>query len=209
MRRLSVSLCVLSLTALTLLSGCGVVGRTPPSTYYVLNAGTEPELVNIRVTGPRVAVGPLTLPGYLDRTAILVRPSGDPASPQVEIRELSVWSEPLGDGMVRLLCDGLSRRLKAHDGLAFPLQASIPATWRLSVDVARFDGALGGAVVLDVGWTLATSLGEVQAMGRFSRSIAAGQDMADMVLAQSRLLDQFSEVLAEEIMQAEKTTQGE
>lgn len=190
-------LCVL------LLSGCGL-GRTQPSTFHVLNTGLEPVPVVTRITGPRVAVGPVTLPGYLDRNPIFVRPADNPAATEVQIREFALWSEPLTDGVARVICESLSRRLGPSDGMAFPLHAAIPPTWRLSIDVARLDGAPGSMVTLEAGWTLSTALGDVFAMGRFVRSAPCGPELADMIRVQSLLLEQFGEALSAEVLASEK-----
>lgn len=184
------------------LAACGF-GRSPAPTYYTLGATLPPKIESVRLSGPRVAVGPLTLPGYLDRNALFMRSTQDPAAPEVVIRDLAQWSEPLSDGVVRVLCAGISRRLSTQDGMAFPLHAAIPATWRLSVDMTRFDGAPGGEVTLESGWTLATALGDVFAMGRHSDTIPCGPEIADMVNAQNVLLDRFSEALTKEIVAAE------
>lgn len=193
-------LCVLCLP----LTACGL-GRSPAPTYYALSAVAPLKIDNVKLSGPRVAVGPLTLPSYLDRNALFTRSAQNPAAPEVSIREQSQWSEPLNDGVIRVLCAGISYRLNAHEGMAFPLQAAIPSTWRLSLDMTRFDGAPGGDVTLEAGWTLATALGDVFAMGRYTDTLTSGPDIAHMISTQSMLLDRFSQALATEILAAEKS----
>lgn len=194
--------CLLLCGLCLLLAGCGL-GRSPVPTYYALGSPVPLKIESGRLTGPRVAVGPLTLPGYLDRNALFTRSAQNPEIPEVLIREQAQWSEPLTDGVVRVLCAGISRRLSNQDGMAFPLHAAIPATWRLSVDMTRFDGAPGGEVTLETGWTLATALGDVFYMGRHTDTIPCGPELADMVNAQSTLLDRFAEALTKEILAAE------
>lgn len=200
---LSRSLGLLLTLSTLMLSACGL-GRTQPSSYHILNTGLEPVSMITRVTGPRVAVGPITLPSYLDRTPIFVRPVHAPDATEVQIHEFALWGEPLLDGVNRLVCDALSRRLSPTQGLAFPLHATIPSTYRLSVDVARFDGAPGGSVTLEAGWTLADPHGNVYTMGRFVQSAPCGPELHDMIRAQSLLLDQFGENLTTEILATEK-----
>lgn len=186
-----------------LLGGCGL-GRTQPSTFHVLNTGLEPAAAVTRITGPRVAVGPVTLPAYLDRNPIFVRQADNPAATEVQIHEFALWSEPLTDGVARVICETLSRHLGPADGMAFPLHAAIPPTWRLTIDVARLDGAPNSSITLEAGWTLSTALGDVFAMGRFVQSAPCGPELADMIRAQSLLLNQFGEALSTEILAAER-----
>lgn len=188
-----------------LLSACGL-GRTPPTDYYALTTQSDMETTAMALHGPRVAVGPLTLPGYLDRNALILH---SPGSPQARVKEQAVWSEPIVDGVSRVLCDSLTRRLKPSQGMAFPLRAAIPATWRIAVDVNRLDGAPDGVVILEASWTLIPAHGnttlesDVVAMGRFVDSTPAGSTLDAFVLAQSQLLERFGAVLAGEILSAE------
>lgn len=191
-----------------LLSACGL-GRTPPPDYYVLTVGAEPLPGDTTLDGPRVALGPLTLPGYLDRNALILHSSG---KTQADVVEQAAWSEPIADGVSRVLCDSLSRRLRPTQGMAFPLRAAIPASWRVSVDMSRLDGEPGGTATLEAGWTLTAVSSpvsgnagdhEVVAMGHFVDTMPAGETLSSFVFAQSQLLDRFGAALAREVLRAE------
>ncbi len=182
---------------------CGLVAAgcsfhsSPETFYYVLStsssfAADPPGELN-SVNGPRIAVGPVTVPGYLDHERVFVRENG---RSRVRLEEYHHWGEPLDEGIGRVLCDVLSARPTIKNSVVFPLRAAMSPDWRVSVDVARFDGAPGETVVLDAGWTIASSAGTPVLQGRFSKSLAAGSSVSAMVEAQSRLLEMLGQELA-------------
>ena len=67
------------------------------------------------------------------------------------------------------------------------------------MDIARFDGAPNGSVILDAGWSLVNESGEELKSGRFVQHAPAGPDIPSMVQAQSALLAQFGVVLGQMI----------
>ncbi|WP_303238302.1 membrane integrity-associated transporter subunit PqiC [uncultured Bilophila sp.] len=184
-----------ALLALSLLAagGCSV-GRSPRPDFYMLSSPAENAAVpgHEAAVGPRVAIGPVTIPGYLDRPQIFVR---DGNQVKVRLEEFNHWSEPFGEGVTRVLCDAVSASLAPRKGLAFPMRSPQQPQWRIAVDIARFDGAPGGDVVLDAGWTLVNEIGDEIRSGRFVQRTAAGPDITSMVRAHSALLAQFGAVL--------------
>lgn len=186
-KRLPAFPALLALAALLATGGCF---RSPRPDFYMLaspaeNAarpGTE------AVKGPRVAIGPVAIPGYLDRPQIFLREGNDVS---VKLSEFNHWSEPVRQGIPRVLCDAVTASLLPRQGLAVPLRSSQQCQWRIAVDVARFDGSPGGEVVLDAGWLLLNEHGDAVNSGRFVRRATAGPDIASMVQAQSNLLAQF------------------
>lgn len=188
-------LCSLALTA------CGFPS-SPETRYYVLTSSAEASLPTgqSEVSGPRVAVGPVTVPGYLDHNRIFLRNEN---SSRVSLAEYHHWSEPLEEGVSRLLCDTISDCLGPRHGLAFPLRAGLSPDWRTSVDIARFDGSLGGTVMLDAGWMISTPQGDPVLQGRFVDRLAAGDSVAEVVRSQAQLLDRLGKVLAEAVIALE------
>lgn len=190
-RRLSFPLALLAALALLTAGGCF---RSPRPDFYMLASPAEnaarPGTEAVR--GPRVAIGPVAIPGYLDRPQIFLREGNDV---NVKLAEFNQWSEPVKQGIGRVLCDAVSTSLLPRQGLAVPLRSSQQFQWRIAVDIARFDGAPNGDVLLDAGWLLVNEQGDALRSGRFVRRAAAGPNIASMVQAQSRLLAQFGETL--------------
>ena len=137
-----------------------------------------------KISGPRVAIGPVSIPGYLDRPQLFLRDGNDV---KVELAEFNHWSEPFGEGVTRVLCDAVSASLTPRKGLASPMRSQQPFLWRIAVDIARFDGTPNGSVILDAGWSLVNESGEELKSGRFVQHAPAGPDIPSMVQAQRSL----------------------
>ncbi|MEI6557303.1 MAG: PqiC family protein [Rhodospirillaceae bacterium] len=151
------------LSLLFALLGGGGCTPPPPPTLYVLQA---PEAVapaarpNPDRGGHRLAValGPVTVPDYLDRTDI-VRRAGDN---RLDLGADERWAEPLRSGLQRLLIALLADRLgpgywvTGGAGRAGQLEIEVP------VDIEAFEEDAGGQAVLAATW-------EVRAGGRVAR----------------------------------------
>jgi uncharacterized lipoprotein YmbA len=76
--------------------------------------------------------------------------------------------------------------------------SSIPADYRLEVDVLRLDGNLGGQVALISQWALLeTEDGGLILMRRSEyQELAADQTVKELVLAQSRMIENLSRDIA-------------
>lgn len=181
------------LIVLLAVGGCSL-GRSPRSSFYMLTSPAETTVPAERfaVTGPRVAVGPVSVPGYLDRPELFLRKGN---STNVELTEFHQWSEPITDGVTRVLCDAISASLAARKGLAFPLRSPLHPQWRISIDITRLDGSLKGEVLLDAGWILADEQGTEVRSGRFVRRAPAGETITTLVQAQSALLAELGATL--------------
>ena len=78
-----------------------------------------------KISGPRVAIGPVAIPGYLDRPQLFLRDGNDV---KVELAEFNHWSEPFGEGVIRVLCDAVSASLapRKRAGLPHPFATAFP-----------------------------------------------------------------------------------
>lgn len=148
----SLLLALLALAGLLTAGGCSL-GRSPRPDFYMLSSPVENVVQSgkEKISGPRVAIGPVSIPGYLDRPQLFLRDGNDV---KVELAEFNHWSEPFGEGVTRVLCDAVSASLTPRKGLASPMRSQQPFLWRIAVDIARFDGAPNGSVILDAGWSL-------------------------------------------------------
>ena len=193
----SLLLALLALAGLLSIGGC-LLGRSPRPDFYMLSSPVENVVQSgkEKISGPRVAIGPVSIPGYLDRPQLFLRDGNDV---KVELAEFNHWSEPFGEGVTRVLCDAVSASLTPRKGLASPMRSQQPFQWRIAVDIARFDGAPNGSVILDAGWSLVNESGEELKSGRFVQHAPAGPDIPSMVQAQSALLAQFGAVLGQMI----------
>jgi len=180
-------LCAVVLTAV----GCG--GRSAPTRFYVLapiaaaaTAGSDGRPVSI-------GVGPVRLPGYIDRPQIVTRRVAE----EIDLAEFDRWGEPLADGVPRTIADNLALLMPRERIALFPWLGSRSVQYQVVVDIARFDGPLGGAVVLDARWRIIgpdrADLGE----RRFSASEPSGAaTYPALVAAMSRSLGALSREIA-------------
>jgi uncharacterized lipoprotein YmbA len=96
-----------------------------------------------------VGIGPVALPGYLDRPQMVTRP----APTDLRVAEFNQWAEPLRESVVRALGDDLSALLDSDRVYAYPWEARHTPDYRVAVDVNRFEAA-GDHAVLVARWTL-------------------------------------------------------
>lgn len=187
---------------LTALLGCGT---TAPSRLYTLAAlsGSGDETPVVTTAHPlRVQVGPVQLPKYLNRPQIVTRLSPN----EIQAADFDRWAEPLQDNILRVLVENLSHLL-SHEHIAVSSWGvPAPANYRVSVNVSRFDGQLGGNVFLMAEWTLYNN--EKNQVILEKRSViteASGQsDYVSLVSAKSTALANLSREIADNIGSLQK-----
>lgn len=176
---------LLSLALALSLAACAPSGPNPR--YYVLSGPAAP--ASSAVSGPRLGVLPVTMPGYLDRPQLVTR---DANGVGIHVDAFSRWGEELSLGVSRLLCESLA----AHGRPAVSLRTGARTEERLVVEVLRFDGTPGGSATLDALWTLQRR-GRILASGRTVLEEAAGKDTESLIQAQSKLVFRLGSALAE------------
>ncbi len=180
------------------LVGCAV---SDPSRYYMLGPSADPGAAARPATSGSsltVGVGPVTIPGYLDRIQIVTR-SGDD---QVEIWPYHRWAEPVDSGIAQALAAAIASRT-ANDRVAvFPWRGSVARLieYQVVVAVVRFDGSPGRDVTLDTRWRI---VGKDAKEIVFRRSVITepvrGSGFAPLVAAMNRAISALGEEIALEI----------
>jgi uncharacterized protein len=188
------------------LTSCAV---SDPTQYYALGrvgAGSTESRANASTTqgsaagtaAEGIGVGPVIMPGYLDRIQVVTRSGTD----QVEFSAFRRWAEPLDDGIARVLAEEIGARVPTERIVTFPWRGVVARAiqYRVVVAVLRFDGRLGGDVTLDTRWRI---LGRDGAELAFRRSTvseaAAGPGYEQMVGAMTRTLGALGQQIAAEI----------
>ena len=186
------------LCGLFALSGCGLGQRSPETRYYVLTLpSSSGHAAGARaITGPRLGIGPINLPAYLNRQQIFIRQGN---STDVKLADYDRWGEDMSEGIARLLVEAISDKLTDASGVAQPLRAAEFAERRIGVNINRFDGAPGAEVVLNADWGLYTQQGDLLWAGHFQATAPAGSDMDGLVRAHGELLAQLAAVLASSV----------
>jgi len=175
--------------ALLLLSGCS----SPRVTFYTLNAAATTEATAPSPSVDSVAIGPVTLPDRLDRPQLVVRTSAN----RVDILETHRWAESLKSEIPRIIAADLDLLLKPARVSTYPQNAGLDASYRILIDIQRFEMTAGEGVALDALWSVRRSDGVAVTSGRSVVSEPAGAAGYDaLVAAQSRALASVSRDLA-------------
>ncbi len=177
------------------LDASGCVSVSPPPTSYLLSVAAPPPPAAIAPVV--VGVGPISIPAYLDRSSIVVR-TGDGG--EVGLSGEHRWAELLRDGIPRTLAGNVSAMIPTDAVPVFPWRTPWTVQYRVSVDILRFDGAVGGSVVLDARWRLLDGAGKELAL----RAVHLQEPCAEgayegLVSAHNRLLASLSRDIAAEI----------
>ncbi|RED48098.1 PqiC family protein [Aestuariispira insulae] len=144
----------IALAAVLLLAGC-VGSPSQPTRFYMLSAGGAEQDGPPLSAGKAVLLGPVTLPGYLDRPQLVTHTSDN----KLALSELDQWAEPLHDNLKRVLIDNLSAALETEQVYAYP--ASLrpgPDVIQITLDIAEVRFSPTGDVSLKARWSLFNSL---------------------------------------------------
>ncbi len=193
-------LCVLLAT--TLLVACA---DPKPTTFYLLESNTLSPMEELNAVNtkkmPKILLQEINIPGYLDRDALINRPS---SGVRVEIANFNSWAEELEGGIQRVLSDVLVGKLLKRDVALLSIDDDGANARKLYIFIQRFDGQLGGSATIDARWTLHNSLQVAIASGAFVDTTPAGPTYQSMVAAQSALLVKFAEHISGPIARAAK-----
>ena len=192
---MNIKICLCCLVVLTA-SACA---SSPNSHFYMLApmqeaAVSAPAAADNRVS---ICVGPVLVPGYLDRMPMCVRDSAH----EVTYAEFHRWAESLEHGISRVLVENLSQLLGTARIDVFPWKTPAPADYQVRVMLIRFDGALGEQAVLKARWSLTVAGKEMPVVDTMSAMTepVKSKTYAALVEAQNRTLDRLSREIASAI----------
>lgn len=144
-----------------------------------------------------VAVGPVTVPDYLNRPQIVTRtgPTG------VQLDEFERWAGSLEQDVSRVLAENLSVLLSPDNVTVVRWlreSSTFPAGYRVVVDVNRFDGDPGKSVFLTARWSVrGEQQGKILSAGESNiTEPVAGQEYNALVEAMSRALAALAREIA-------------
>ena len=149
---------LLVLVATIGLAGCAV---SDPTQFYTLGQPTTRSVSGETASTHRgaaepgaltIGVGPVNMPGYLERSQLVTRTDAD----QVRIVTFHRWAEPLSEGIARVLGEEIGARVGTDRIIMFPWPGVVARTiqYQVIVAVLRFDGRPGGDVTLDTRWRI-------------------------------------------------------
>jgi uncharacterized protein len=179
-----------------LLFAMGALGpgcASTPSKFYTLSPAAEPGGATASYS---VAVGPVSVPAMIDRPQMVVNVGPN----QVGIDEFNRWASPLQSDIARVVAENLAKMLGTPLVSVFPQATAAGASYRVLIDVMRFESAPGKGANLDAVWTVRGAKEGASRAGRttVSEPVADGSTVA-LVAAHSRALGRLSRDVAEAI----------
>jgi uncharacterized protein len=193
------------LFAVLLFAGCST---TPNARFYTLSSDSTPESLaaSYDKASYSVAVGPVTVPDYVDQPQLVVRVSAN----EVRVEEFNRWAEPLESQIPRVIAANLERELVSARVITLNQSGGLDADFRVGVDVQRFDLVLGGAVTVGVDWTVRRFGGGEFKDGQSGVREPTGSDSYEaLVAALSRAFERVSRDIAQAVRAAAAMQKGD
>ncbi len=177
--------------ALLMLSSC--LGRTPAPVFYTLSAVIPPAAAGANDDPITLAVGPATLPSYLDRSQLVTRVGN-----RLSYDQYRRWAAPLESELLRVLGADLGALLHTDRVAIYPTEPSVAVDYRVLLQVEQFDGSPGSEVVLQARWSITRPRAEKPAAIGFSKihQPAPGGDGDRFVQAHSEAVGALSREIA-------------
>ena len=185
---------LISCAIVTFIAGCA----SSPTRFYTLSptAGTAV----MPQANYSVSVGPVSVPIVVDRPQIVVRTGPN----KVSIDEFDRWASPLKDNIARVIVENLVSMLGTAQVTLFPQSTAAGMSYRIMLDVLRFDSEPGQAATLDALWTVSSAKDGKSHRSRTTLTEATQSgDYAALVAAHSRVLGQLSAEIAKTIREME------
>ncbi|MFO1154931.1 MAG: PqiC family protein [Rhodospirillales bacterium] len=139
---------VIAVAAVSFVAGCA---STPPTNFYTLSS-VVPATQGGSAQAPAavVAIGPVSLPDYIDRPQIVTRESAY----AVKVASYDQWAGPLTDMVPRVLIDNVAAGLPQDRVVGFPRVSGTSFDYRIAVDITRFDADPSGTATLVAHWQI-------------------------------------------------------
>jgi hypothetical protein len=160
-----------------------------PSRFFVLSS-TVPAPAT-RQAGTVVGVGPVTLPGYLQRAQVVTR-DGPTA---MRLSENDRWAEAFPAMTVRVLTDDLVSALGAERGVSYPWQRALAPSPVVEVEFAQFERDTSGTALLEADWRVRRGAAAQSGHSRITEP-ARGPGMEESAAALSRALGRLAGEIA-------------
>jgi uncharacterized lipoprotein YmbA len=183
-------------------AACLNLGAKPdPARFFTLTPLARPKRDTAgSVSHPdRVAlgVGPITLPGYLDREQLVTRISEN----RLAVAENDRWGEPLEENVSRVLSQNLSLLLADENVTRLPWPSTDRPTYQVEIDVLRFEADTARRTRLVARWVLRQVATRDELVVRESRldRPAEGSSTEAIVATLSELVADFSSEIADAV----------
>jgi uncharacterized lipoprotein YmbA len=169
------------------LAGCGA---SAPAKFYTFQSNATSDGLPPASYG--VVVAQVSVPAVVDRPQFVVQVAPN----RVEIDEFNRWAAPLGETIADAVATDLGVRLGTPN-VATAMRASFAPTYRVTIDIQRFDSIAGEAAVVEAVWAVTTVASGRTLSGRTTARERVQDDGFDaLAAAHSRALTQLTHEIA-------------
>jgi len=183
-------LCLLAIV----LAGCA---SARPTQFYTLSPSASQTAATASYS---ISVGPVSVPAVVDRSQIVLQMGPN----QVFISEFDRWAAPLKQDIARMVAENLASMLGASQSTVFPQLTTAEVSYRVVIDILRFESVPDQAAILDARWTVSSRKNgrSVSNRAKITEPVQGG-GYAELVAAHSRALAGLSGKIAETIREIE------
>jgi uncharacterized lipoprotein YmbA len=197
-----------ALVVTVLLPGCGAFDPKPdPSRFFTLSPLLQPEPERAKTSGAAsgisFGVGPVTLPGYLDREEIVVRVAHN----RLRLLESDRWAEPLDANIARVISQNIAHFVRAERIHAYPWPIDRRPVYQIEIDVLRFEADAEHQARLSTRWLVRNTRSKDRILFRETRLARPvhGRSTEASVAALSETLAELSREVAAAIQEMDGT----
>lgn len=148
------------------------VGDSKTTSYFVLSSLQDTQAFKSSRPGLTVGVGPLEMAPYLDRNTLVTKSSTN----ELTFSEFKRWAEPLDEGILRVVTENLSILLGTHKVHAFPWRHHGDMTYRLKLDIQRFEVTANQQALVSARWSLHHAKLGMMHSGHFTHQANASKE---------------------------------
>tara|TARA_R110002049_G_scaffold225521_1_gene397482 strand:+ start:94033 stop:94656 length:624 start_codon:yes stop_codon:yes gene_type:complete len=171
-----------------IISSCSISGTTRPAHFYVLDATATPSAGEL--SGLRLGVGPILIPGYIDRPQIVTKSE----SAKLHYAEYERWAEPMDKMFTRILTQNITLATGSNNIISHPWSASANLNNELTAKIIKFENNINGDALLAVQWQLLNNSDRNQSSSVYSEFTARAEssDYSSQVTALNDTIKQFA-----------------
>jgi len=133
--------------ALMLTGGCGT---SKPVRYYTLSSTHTKVAEDRGIRKAMIGITQISLPEYLDRPQIVTSGEGN----RLVLADFDRWAEPLAEAAARVLTADLVALLPEYQVRHRGWLDKRALDYLVTIEIVRFEGPLGGDVVLSTVWAV-------------------------------------------------------
>jgi uncharacterized protein len=141
------------LLALTALAGCPSFSPQPDrSRFFALTAKAEADSAadSSGLEQLSLGVGPVRIPGYLDREELVTRV----AENRFDVAQNDRWIEPLEENLSRVLAQNLYTLLRSERIVRYPWPNNRRITHQVEIEILRFEPTAAREAHLSARWVI-------------------------------------------------------